>query len=63
MPTRLRHEAIMKHQYLQPEDLASTDTRTWGTTEFVAPLGRFLGVQDLVLKFDGRKDRAGKEIG
>ena len=53
----------MNHQYLQPADLATTDKRTWGTTDFVAPLGRFLGVQDLVRKFDGRKDRAGKEIG
>ena len=62
MPTRARHEAIMKHQHLREEDLATTDTRTWGTTEFVAPLARFLGVQDLVRKFDGRKYR-GKEVG
>ena len=62
MPTWERHEAIMNHQYLRPADLATTDRRTWGTTEFVAPLGRFLGVQDLVRKFDGKTDRAGKEI-
>ena len=48
---------------MREEDLATTDRRTWGATEFVAPLGRFLGVQDLVRKFDGHKDRAGKEIG
>ena len=53
----------MKHQYLREEDLATTDRRTWGSTEFVAPLGRFLGVQDLVRKFDGKKDNAGKEVG
>ena len=63
MPTQKRHEAIMEHQYLRAEDLATTDRRTWGTTEFAAPMGRFLGVQDLVRQFDGRKDRAGKEVG
>jgi len=63
MPKQKRHEAIMRHQYLRAEDLTTTDTRTWGTTDFAAPLGRFLGVQDLVREFDGRKNRAGKEIG
>ena len=63
MPKQKRHEAIMEHQYLRVEDLATTDRRTWGTTDFAAPLGRFLGVQDLVREFDGRQDRAGKEIG
>ena len=53
----------MQHQHLRPEDLSTTDTRTWGETQFVAPLGRFLGVQDLVRKFDGRTDHSGKEVG
>ena len=38
MPTQKRHEAIMEHQYLRAEDLATTDRRTWGTTEFAAPM-------------------------
>ena len=63
MPTRQRHEAIMKHQYLQQEDLATTDSRTRCTTDFLAPLARFLDVQDSVRKFDGKKDRSGKEFG
>ena len=62
MSTEARHEAIMKHQYLRQEDLATTDTRTWGATVFVGPFGRFLGVQDLVWKFD-TEDRSGKKIG
>ena len=45
MPTQARHEAIMQHQHLRPDDLTTTGTRTWGMTSFVAPLGRFLGAR------------------
>ena len=53
----------MDHQHLRPEDVQDEEKVLWGATEFLQPLGRFLGVQDLILKFDGRRNTAGKENG
>ena len=63
MPTSKRHQAIAHHQHLRFEDLRDQDKVLWGATEFLQPLGRYLGVQDLILTFDGRKNRAGKKVG
>lgn len=63
LPTLKRHQAIADHQHLRPEDLRDHDKVFWGATEFLQPIGRYLGVQDLILRFDERKDRAGEGVG
>ena len=51
MPTARRHQAIMDHQHLRLDDVCEHDKVLWGATEFLQPLGRFVGVQDLILTF------------
>ena len=46
--------------------VAPVDQRCWGATEFVEPApgaGRWLGVRDLWMKFEGKKDRRGRVVG
>ena len=66
MPTAERYDLIREHQGLSEHTAAGVlEQRLWGATQFVDPGGgdRFLGSQDLFLKFDGVSDKAGKCLG
>ena len=70
MPTVERHEALREALLLEPdvtqEVLAEEPIRTvtFGHSVFRMPPNRFLGVQDLVLKFDTEKrDGKGRRVG
>jgi hypothetical protein len=64
MTTAERHKLILEHQGLTEYTDGGIEKRIWGGTDFKNPgFDRFLGVQDLVCKFDGIRDRAGKASG
>jgi len=73
MPTAERREMLAEHQAMDDGVVREPDPRlkaTWGQTGFREPVDlagqrlRFLGVQDLVLKFDSdRVDAKGRKLG
>ena len=68
MPTRKRREVLWSWLGLggagEERRRDPLQTIEWGATEFSHPPGRFLGVQDLVDKFDDdRVDGKGRRLG
>ena len=70
MDTATRHQLLRRALLLEPDvteaKLESEPIRTvlFGQSSFRHPPGRFLGVQDLVLKFDSAKaDAKGRPVG
>ena len=67
MPKAERHRQLRNYWGLGTSmDLSPglcQDPLTWSDQDFPTPLGRFLGVQDLVRAFDGRRDAKGRDYG
>ena len=63
IPTEQRNAALFEFLAVSEAERGTVDTRAWGGTPFAWHLDRALGVQDLVLAFDGRRDRRGRETG
>ena len=63
IPTEERRDILFDFLGVREAARGTVDTRTWGGTQFVWHVDRALGVQDLVMKFDGGRDRRGRETG
>ena len=63
IPTEERWRILFDFLGVREAARGTVDTRTWGGTQFVWHVDRALGVQDLVMKFDGGRDRRGRETG
>ena len=63
IPTEQRRDALFDFLAVPPAQRGAVDTRTWGGTLLAWRVDRALGVADLVLNFDGGRDRRGRETG